>query len=164
MGKISDSRKKFRIATKLVKELEVHFGEDLRAIFVAGSVGSNLALHDSDIDVVMIVGADKEVDVKSNPKVAEILQRFNKGKPKDKVHLLGVKFKDILALRGQTGILQAAVPIFGSKTFIKWAQEKGVFQFPDRESIRREYKKLSSKEPDFEARISKKKNPRRFRG
>jgi len=164
MGKISDSKRKFRIATKLVKKLDAHFGKGLRAVFVAGSVGSNLALHDSDIDVVMIVDTDKEVDAKNNPEVAEILQKFNEGKPKDEVHLLGVKLKDILAVRGQTRILQAAVPIFGSKTFIKWAQKKGVFQFPDRESIRRYYRELSFKEPDFEARISKKKNPKRFRG
>ncbi|MDO8647525.1 MAG: nucleotidyltransferase domain-containing protein [Candidatus Diapherotrites archaeon] len=53
--KITPSRRKFGIAKRAAQELLNIYGNDLKAVYVAGSVASNMAVPGSDIDMALIL-------------------------------------------------------------------------------------------------------------
>jgi predicted nucleotidyltransferase len=161
MAKISDSKRKFRVAKKFARELENYFGENLRCVLVIGSVASNMALPDSDIDVVAIVKSDKGINSDNYPEIVDIISRANKN-PSDVIHFLGVRFKHSLVFNKKLGGTLAAVPLFGSRTFIDWAKEKGIFRYPTRDSAVHVYRTFDWKKPTLAARLAAKRKPQRF--
>jgi len=54
--KITPSKQKFGVAKRAAQELLKIYGNNLKAVFVAGSVASNMALPKSDIDIGFIFG------------------------------------------------------------------------------------------------------------
>jgi len=59
MPKVSPSKQKMRIAHKFATELQKAMGDNLKAVFVYGSVAANMATPESDIDLFVVCHDDE---------------------------------------------------------------------------------------------------------
>ncbi|HIH21780.1 MAG: nucleotidyltransferase domain-containing protein [Candidatus Diapherotrites archaeon] len=138
---VTPSRRKFRIAKLFVKELHKIFGEELKAAFIAGSVAANMALPESDIDLVLVYlrphsSSDKSIE---NRKKARELESEFKRKLNAEINdsvLSQSEFENLQYLSTANSVLAAdfksiaeilshgAVPIFGSKEYLQGLKGK----------------------------------------
>lgn len=165
MATANPSRKKFRTAKLFAKALYKEYGDKLKAVFVVGSVGSNIALPSSDIDVVVVVNSEQMITKADHPEIKKIAENVGEMK-KEKVHVFGIRLNDLLSTRRDPAeeILLRAVPVFGSARFIKWCKDKKVFCYPNRAKIQTVYGEYQRKDT-FKQRLAYKKqmSKRRFK-
>lgn len=187
--KITPSRQKFRIAKLFARELQKIYGNDLKAVFVVGSVAANMAKPESDIDLIFVHGVtsswqafknigkveELELDFKHkygqeisprelNAESFELFGRMNI-KPmrefkKPTIAQLLLELSNPVERQLFQYLLQGAVPIFGDRKHLEKFEGK-CFIFPKRQSIRARYTYKSEVEKRIQFKHSQK-GKRRF--
>ena len=156
------SRRKFKLARAIAKRLHDLLGDDLKAVFVVGSVAANMAHKESDLDFIVVGknyhGTHEGIwQVRESMKlqgttefIAVDMNDFEKlSRVKDldvaKAHLALVKMDQLRRIRNLTSIGTAylvlrngAVPVFGREYA---TVHKDCWHFPELESIRKIYYK-----------------------
>ena len=175
---------KFRIAKLFVKELHRIYGDNLKAVFVAGSVADNMALPESDIDI-MIVRSIPDIDRSNARSINQIVSDLKIIKLKDEFKtkykktidtaLIESSFfetlnkKPMIPIRLEPvrdaliyALSHGVIPIFGDKEYLARTFKEKSWSFPNIKAIKREHarKQLGS----FWARVvaNQKKGQRRF--
>ncbi|MDO8647534.1 MAG: nucleotidyltransferase domain-containing protein [Candidatus Diapherotrites archaeon] len=111
--KITPSRQKFRVARQAVQELLKTYGTNLKAAYIAGSVASNMALHDSDIDLGLIFEKKPSLS-----EMAEIEARLEKINPAIQTPgFYGAKGFET-RLKINRGFFEGMLPVFEREKYI----------------------------------------------
>ncbi|HZX33984.1 MAG TPA: nucleotidyltransferase domain-containing protein [archaeon] len=146
--RLTPSEERLFLAKKFAKDLEKIYGSGLRAVFVCGSVAANLALPDSDIDMVTVVDNHSEANTKlvdelfktkqysSLPMGNFIIPTENFEAIRESPTPEECEKKPILKYwpRIKRLLEDGAVPVFGGKNYLK--KFLGVsFNYPSRKKI-----------------------------
>lgn len=137
MAKITPSKEKMRLAHKFAAELQKHMGNNLKAVFVYGSVAANMAVPRSDIDVLAVYRdnefAKKVMETSMfNPRWLQLTNKIRLSQIEEGY------FKDINFIRSGAGrmLLEGAIPIFGKEYAM---QHPNSWRFPNAQTIRERY-------------------------
>ena len=168
MAKITSSRMKFNEARRVSKKLHSLLGDNLKAVFVVGSVASNVALPNSDIDLLVVLQkCDYTVKQRINqfiPKVAtHISSPINTILPIDAESFESVKHnREITDHWGfhDNMLLTGSIPIFGKDYAMA---HRDCWNLPRSESIKRKYPQNWDSMADFEKHLKEMQNRTAFK-
>jgi len=148
MSELTPSRKKFGIARRLAFKLHRIAGNDVKAVFAGGSLAANIAIENSDIDMV-VVGNDTKA-MRSG--IDAILHGALTAKEKLSLWVISAEtFEDygtsrtlwrrfLRDLRGHVHIpelmLRCALPVFGQKYA---NMHKNCWRRPNLKTIKKKY-------------------------
>ncbi len=146
MPEPTPSRKKFAIARRLAAELHKLSGDNLRTVLVGGSVATNTAMPNSDIDMVVVYNNDKAKTVYGN--LNTIIYEASKAKEAISVWAISAKtfesygtpmrrrFLRFFDITIPERLLYCALPVFGHEYANK---HKSCWNRPTLKIIRKKY-------------------------
>lgn len=85
MARLTPSKQKMLLAKRATFRLAKTLGSNLKAVFVVGSVAANMALPESDIDLVVVCEEGKRLEAEQFA-----IKCFLENPPKDKIDLLAI--------------------------------------------------------------------------
>ncbi len=136
MAKLTPSKQKMQQAHKFAAELQKRMGENLKAVFVCGSVAANMAVPKSDIDVVIVCRGNEHV----KNAMAPLLSNARSLQLISKIRWFPIEegpFKDINFRRAAGRmLLKGAIPVFGKEYAM---QHPNSWRYPNAETIRGRY-------------------------
>ncbi len=172
--KISNPNKtRFRIARKFAQNLAKRLGENLTAVFAAGSTASNLANRDSDVDIVVIV--EEKAHNSALPKRMEESTQETKKYPgfrktKMKIHAATMKKHEFeqrkasvtTSVSAQLLLRKGALPVYGNKKYLEI--HKACYKKPKMESVKKNLERIREKTVGnyMNSRLKRKNNIKRF--